>query len=431
MRSSLRWGLVVFLVGLGCQEMGPGSAPGAASGGVGAGGSSGPASPAGGAGGSAATGGHAGVGGGGSSGAGGTAGTAPPASGGSLGSSNLDAGITPAGDARDASGAGGGPGTPAPDAAAGAALRIYWIDAEGGAATLLIAPSGETLLADTGWAGPRDVDRIVAVLDKETGQRRLDYFLATHYHEDHVGGAPDLAKAVQIANFIDHGSSVEQGPEFDLYRGAVMAAMGGAKRITVQPGSKITLGGVEITIVAAAGNVAQLPSAAPNPACAGATITVDEPDEDPQSVGFVARWGSFDFVALGDLTAGVEHKLACPSNQLGAIDLFQASQHGSIESNALQLIRGLAPQVVVFNNGADKGGDGPIFQRIKTAPGIKDVWSLHRKSRNSDAQNADPALIANDTGPDMGHFIRASVNRDGSFTVTNGRSNLSRSYSAR
>jgi len=30
-------------------------------------------------------------------------------------------------------------------------LDIYWIDVEGGAATLIVAPSGESLLIDTGW----------------------------------------------------------------------------------------------------------------------------------------------------------------------------------------------------------------------------------------------------------------------------------------
>jgi competence protein ComEC len=345
----------------------------------------------------------------------------------------LDASIAPASDAADASGSGGSAANPPPTPDTSAGFRIYWIDAEGGAATLLISPSNESLLMDTGWAGPRDVGRIVAVLDQELGRRKLDYFLATHYHDDHVGGAPELAAAVSIANFIDHGASVEMGPEFGVYHDALTAAMSaaGAKRIIAQPSMRLMLGPVTITIAASGGQVVHRPSPVVNPACAGATITVDEPDEDPQSVGFVAQWGAFDFVALGDLTAGVEHTLACPSNQLGPIDLFQASQHGSDESNAPQLLRSLSPQVIVFNNGADKGGDAPVFERCKALPGIKDVWSLHRQIHNTAAQNADEALIANATGPDAGHFIRAVVKADGTFTVTNGRTNLSRSYTAR
>jgi competence protein ComEC len=411
---------LMLAVGAGCQTAQPAppstSAPGSGgrpSGGGGSGGST--ASPTGGA-----SGGNSG-------------------GGGNLGSSNLDATLTPPADAAPipgtsgASGTGDAPAMPPPDPAA--TFRIYWIDAEGGAATLLISPSNETLLADTGWTGARDVGRIVAVLERETGQRKLDYFLATHYHDDHIGGAPELAAAVSITNFIDHGPTVETGDEFDVYyRTALMKAMAAARRITAQPGMKIMLGPVALTIAAAAGKVASLPTAAANPACAGATVTADDPDEDPQSVGFVARWNSFDFVALGDLTAGAEHKLACPTNQLGPVDLFQASQHGSDESNAPQLLRGLAPQVIVFDNGADKGGDAVVFERARANPGIKDVWSLHRKPRNPATANADEALTANINGagaPDQGFFIRAAIKADGSFTLTNGRTNQSRSYTAR
>ena len=42
-------------------------------------------------------------------------------------------------------------------------LDIYWIDVEGGAATLIVTPSGQSLLIDTGWAvGDRDAKRIYA-----------------------------------------------------------------------------------------------------------------------------------------------------------------------------------------------------------------------------------------------------------------------------
>lgn len=324
----------------------------------------------------------------------------------------------------DSNGQGGGAG------AAGGTMRIYWVDAEGGAATLVVGPGGETLLADAGW-GSRDVNRVVAVLEKEVGKKKLDYFVATHYHVDHVAGVAALARAIPIDNFIDHGPSVEGGGDFNTYRSAVMSAMGGAKRISVTPGMKFMLGGVELTIVAAGGKVAQLPTAIPNPACAGTTMRRDTPDEDPQSVGFVARFGKFEFVDLGDLTAGVEHNLVCPMNQIGLVDLFQSSQHGEDESNPVQLVHGFQPQVIVVNNGASKGAKPAVMERFKTSPGLKDLWAVHRKAGQSDAQNADEALIANSTGPDMGHFIRATIKSDGTFEVTNGRTNMSRSYVAR
>src|SRR5580658_9746916 len=92
-------------------------------------------------------------------------------------------------------------------------LRIYFIDVEGGQATLFIAPSGESLLIDTGWSGhnSRDAGRIAAAA-KHAGVKKIDYLLITHYHEDHVGGVPQLAAKLPIGTFVDHGDSVEHEP---------------------------------------------------------------------------------------------------------------------------------------------------------------------------------------------------------------------------
>ena len=70
-------------------------------------------------------------------------------------------------------------------------LRIYFVDVEGGQATLFVTPAGESLLIDTGWPGNegRDAERIVKAA-KEAGISKIDYVLITHFHDDHVGGAP-------------------------------------------------------------------------------------------------------------------------------------------------------------------------------------------------------------------------------------------------
>ena len=67
-------------------------------------------------------------------------------------------------------------------------LDVYWIDVEGGAATLLVAPSGESMLIDTGWAvGDRDPKRIYAAA-QQAGLKKIDYVFISHFHADHVGG---------------------------------------------------------------------------------------------------------------------------------------------------------------------------------------------------------------------------------------------------
>src|SRR3954471_12011384 len=67
-------------------------------------------------------------------------------------------------------------------------LDIYWIDAEGGAATLVITPNGESVLIDSGNPGHRDPDRIVQTVTREARVRQLDHVIVTHYHSDHFGG---------------------------------------------------------------------------------------------------------------------------------------------------------------------------------------------------------------------------------------------------
>src|SRR5690349_23120771 len=94
--------------------------------------------------------------------------------------------------------------------AAARTLDIYFIDVEGGQSTLIVTAAGESLLIDTGYPGRdgRDPDRIQAAM-RDAHVQRIDYLLITHMHEDHNGGAAELARRVPIGAFVDYGAPVE------------------------------------------------------------------------------------------------------------------------------------------------------------------------------------------------------------------------------
>src|SRR4029453_11784907 len=107
-------------------------------------------------------------------------------------------------------------------------LDIYIADTEGGKAALYVSPSGETLMIDSGNPGGRDTDRIMAMLG-DAGVKRLDYLVSTHYHVDHVGGMPELAKRVPIAHYVDHGPNVEVRPQGQDFQAAYTELQSKAK----------------------------------------------------------------------------------------------------------------------------------------------------------------------------------------------------------
>ncbi len=84
-------------------------------------------------------------------------------------------------------------------------LRIYHIDVDQASATLFVAPSGKTLLVDSGKNGHGG--RLRAAM-QQAGVSQIDFFLNTHYHEDHLGGIDDLFNShVTIAHVYDRGDT--------------------------------------------------------------------------------------------------------------------------------------------------------------------------------------------------------------------------------
>jgi competence protein ComEC len=122
-------------------------------------------------------------------------------------------------------------------------LDIYWVDAEGGGATLMVAPSGESLLFDSGWE-ERDARRIFAVA-QQAGLKKIDYFILSHFHTDHAGGLQALARLIPIGQCFDRGTSFIE-PANQQWLDAYLSVCG-TYRTAVNPGDKIPLKGSRST----------------------------------------------------------------------------------------------------------------------------------------------------------------------------------------
>lgn len=342
-------------------------------------------------------------------------------------------------------------------------LDIYVVDVEGGNATLLVAPSGESLLIDTGNVAPeaaiRDAGRILAAT-QDARLTQIDHLIITHWHGDHFGGVAELAKRIPIKHFIDHGANVQPAPAADDFIAKTYPELyANAKHTVVKPGDRIAVAGLDIRVVTAAGETIKKPLArggAPNPYCASFKPGENNA-EDPMSVGVYVKLGKFRTIHLGDLTRNKEFELMCPTNRIGAVDLLLGLHHGQATSNSEVLVHAVHPRVAIMNNGTRKGGEPETMRVVHTSPGLEDLWQMHFSQLSGQEYTVPSIFIANMlddplsampmepiTTPPFGapnvppppphngqaYWIKVNAQPDGTFTVTNTRNGFSKTYKA-
>jgi competence protein ComEC len=314
----------------------------------------------------------------------------------------------------------------------GKGLQIYTIDVEGGQATLLVSPSGHSLLVDTGWPGNngRDAERIEAAM-KEAGITMIDKVLITHFHVDHVGGVPNLVAHVKVGEFLDHGVDREDSDITRHDYAAYIRAIGTTPRRTVRPGDTIDVPGLSIIVLTADGeHIKAVPGVKPEPNSYCATEPKWDLDttENPRSAGILVRFGKFRFLDLGDLTKAKEIPLVCPDNLIGDVDLYLVNHHGFNLSNSRAFVDAIQPRVAIMDNGAHKAGSPEAWQTVHESPGLQDLYMLHTAEDSNAAHNSAEPLIANLKGGSDGAYFKVVAHRDGSFSVTNSRTGQTKNY---
>ncbi len=311
-------------------------------------------------------------------------------------------------------------------------LEVFFIDVEGGAATLVAGPGGESLLIDAGWSGHnhRDAERIAAAA-KAAGVKKIDYLLVTHYHEDHVGGVPQLMEKLPVRTFVDHGPSVETGKAAEVLFKTYEGYRQKGAHLEVRPGDRIPVKGLDVEVVSSGGKTiaTALPGGGqPNPECASFQKQDEDTGENAQSVGVVITFDKFRMVDLGDLSWNKEYDLVCPVNKLGTADVYVMSGHGGASSGSPQLVHAIHPRAAIMENGARKGGDAKAWQTVHDSPGLQDLWQLHFAVNGAREHNSADQLIANLDEACEAKWIRLTARPDGTFTVSNSRNKFERQY---
>ena len=319
-------------------------------------------------------------------------------------------------------------------------LDIYFIDVEGGAATLIVTPEGESVLIDSGYPDNhgRDKDRIIGVAKDVAGLTRIDHSVVSHWHMDHYGNHAAIAAEFGIGTFWDRGipDTLQEDKSFEDRIAAYRAASQNASK-ALMAGDSMPLksGKTKLTArVLTSGRDVVPNTGAANPFADRHQEKDADPSDNAASLSVLFEFGGFRFLCCGDLTWNIEGKLMTPNNQIGTVDMFMVTHHGLPTSNNPALVLAIDPTVTVMCNGPTKGGALETLRTLKEIKSLKDMYQLHTNVKLGAELQAPPEFIANSgtTETCKGKWVKASVKGDGtSYTVQVGPDGVPASYATR
>src|SRR5712691_4222101 len=257
-----------------------------------------------------------------------------------------------------------------------------------GDSILIIAPGGKSVLIDAGDAGKGKV-----VLDalKRYKVDRLDYFIATHPHPDHIGGADEVLNGIKVGAVIDNGVDLSTpAPEsaansnrgkgskakvsappapapkkkktksvtgfFDEYKEALK--QNGAQYEKAQPGKKFDLGGGAILTVLG-------PT---DPFFTKEQMKAGGNETNANSIVLRLDYGDFSMLFMGDAEAQTEERLLGKDLELKA-NVIKIGHHGSKYATTENFLKRAQPEAAIISDGAWNRYGHPsqsVLDRLKT-----------------------------------------------------------------
>lgn len=298
--------------------------------------------------------------------------------------------------------------------AAAQTLRIYHIDVDQADATLIVAPGGKTLLVDSGRNGHGGRIRDVMAA---AGVTRIDFFVATHYHEDHYGGIDEVVHAgVTVGTAYDRGDKAFL-PASRLtsatYKGYDRAV--GHRALHLTRGETIPLDPLMTVTCITSGGVVLGEQDPP----------VTGGDENDMSIGLLVTFGAFRYWVGGDVEEPTEAKIAA-RHLVQDLDLYQANHHGADNGSSAAFLDDIHPSVVVISNGSNAGFRHPRATTLARFAGLAPAPVVFQLNRylltGDDGANVADSLIADPETVDDDGTLLVTVDRPtGTFIVSYGQ----------
>src|SRR5215203_5901006 len=243
-------------------------------------------------------------------------------------------------------------------------IRILDVGPINGDSILISSPSGKTVLIDSG-----DTTKGKTVVEalKRYNVQQLDYFIATHPHPDHIGGAAEVFKAVKVLNVIDNGQGPSVPPQlaapkqttvkkkpaankksnqpasitrfYDDYKAALSSS--GAHYENARPGTRYDLGGGALLTILS-------PS---EPFFTKDKLTTGGNEANANSIVARLDYGSFSMLLAGDAESQTEHRLLTKDLDLGA-KVLKVSHHGSKYASSGDFLNRVKPEIAIVSCGA-------------------------------------------------------------------------------